>query len=99
MCKVLKDGACKGCKIGYDDGSRELSKAKCKIKVCCMTRQYNSCADCEDYETCGIVQEFYNKNGYKYKKYKQAIDFIRENGYTEYLKIADQWTMQYGKYK
>jgi hypothetical protein len=37
--------------------------------------------------------------GYKYKKYKEAIEFIRKNGYNKFIKIADTWTRQYGKYK
>ncbi len=41
-CKVIKDNLCKGCKLGYADGARNISKAKCKIKVCCLKNQYNS---------------------------------------------------------
>jgi len=37
------------------------------------------------------------KNGYKYGKYKQSMDFIRENGYDEFTKIADKWKGPYGK--
>jgi hypothetical protein len=25
---------CRGCKLGYEHGERDLSKAKCEIKVC-----------------------------------------------------------------
>ena len=27
---------CKGCKTGYLDGSRDLSRARCKMKKCCL---------------------------------------------------------------
>ena len=26
---------CRGCKLGYESGERDINKAKCKIKVCC----------------------------------------------------------------
>lgn len=97
-CKVRKENKCHGCKIGYTDGSRDISKAKCKIKVCCLSNQHNSCADCIDYILCNIIQEFLSKNGYKYKKYKEALDFIKANGYKKFISIADKWKMQYGKY-
>lgn len=97
-CKVLKEGSCQGCKLGYADGSRDLAKAKCKIKVCCLKKQFDSCADCGEYDSCDIIQTFYLKNGYKYKKYKEALDFIRSNSYEAFIQIADGWTMQYGRY-
>ncbi len=97
-CRVWKQRACKGCKAGYETGERDIMKAKCKIKVCCIKRKLQSCADCSDYLTCGIVAEFYQKNGFKYRKYHQAIEFIRKFGYAAFLEIADQWTNAYGIY-
>lgn len=29
---------CKGCKPGYLDGSRDLNRARCKMKKCCLTK-------------------------------------------------------------
>ena len=98
-CRVIKEGACRGCKLGYGNGERDLALAKCKMKVCCITKGYASCADCDDYSTCDILQGFLGKNGYKYKKYREALEFIRENGYDAFLEIADGWKNQYGKYK
>ncbi|MCP4679832.1 MAG: DUF3795 domain-containing protein [Deltaproteobacteria bacterium] len=98
-CKVLKENLCKGCKLGYADGTRDITRAKCKIKVCCLKNQYSSCADCDEYGTCDIIQIFYTKSGYKYKKYREAIECIRANGYENFIRIADRWKMQYGKYK
>ena len=99
-CRTCKDGRrgfCKGCKTGYADGSRDLSKAKCKMKVCCMTKDLISCADCDDFDTCEILNGFYNKNGYKYKKYQDALIRIREKGYKTFFTIANNWTNAYGK--
>ncbi|MBN2407835.1 MAG: DUF3795 domain-containing protein [Elusimicrobia bacterium] len=98
-CKVGRTGQCKGCKSGYADGSRDISKARCKIKVCCIDKEYSSCAECSEYDSCDIITTFYGKNGYKYKKYREAIDYIRSNGYKKFIKIADNWKMQYGKYR
>jgi hypothetical protein len=98
-CKVIKENLCRGCKLGYAEGARDLSKATCSIKVCCIGKQYNSCADCPEYDSCDDIQGFYQKNGAKYKKYKEALDFIRENGYAAFIKLADGWKMQYGKYR
>lgn len=98
-CRALKEQICKGCKIGYENGERDIDKAKCKMKVCCIKKGYNTCADCSDMPTCQTINEFYDKKGYKYNKYKQAIEFIKQNGYGELIKIADTWTNAYGRYK
>lgn len=98
-CPVLVDGSCRGCKLGYENGERDINKAKCKIKACCFKeRGFETCADCPDYPECPIIQELYSKNGYKYKKYKQSIEYIREYGYDQFLKIANNWKCQYGKF-
>ena len=98
-CKVIRENFCKGCKLGYKEGQRDINKARCKIKVCCIKKKNNSCADCSEYESCDIIREFHNKNGYKYRKYKEAIEFIRANGYEEFIRVAEPWKMQYGRYK
>ena len=88
---------CKGCKAGYADGPRDLAKAKCKIKVCCISESHATCADCAAYDDCPIIQAFHNHAGYKYGKYKQSIDFIRAHGYADFLARATAWTGAYGK--
>ncbi|WP_406656387.1 DUF3795 domain-containing protein [Methanolobus sp. ZRKC2] len=98
-CKEWKERTCKGCKMGYDTGERDLSRAKCKIKVCCIGKGFVSCADCPDIQKCQVINDFHSKKSYKYGKYKQAIEFIKQNGYDEFMKIADTWTNAYGKYK
>ena len=97
-CKAYIANACIGCKIGYANGQRDLSKAKCKIKVCCLTKGDNSCADCLEYDECVVIQALHNHSGYKYGKYKQAIAFIKNNGYEMFLEKADNWMGAYGKY-
>ena len=69
-CKTCREfqKTCKGCKLGYWDGSRDLTRAKCKIKRCCLTKGYVTCADCRDYDHCVIIQAFIHHPGYKYAK-------------------------------
>lgn len=98
-CKVFKENLCKGCKIGYADKTRDLAKAKCQIKICCISKNYTSCADCIEYRQCQTINNFYNHQGYKYKRYKQAIEYIINTGYQAFFEIADKWDNAYGKYK
>ena len=98
-CREFRDTRCKGCKIGYQDGRRDINKAGCNMKVCCIGKKLNTCADCDCYSTCAIIQGFYAKKGYKYKKYEEATMFIRKKGYSSFLEISDGWKNQYGKYK
>lgn len=98
-CPSIRMMRCQGCKTGYENGEREIGKAKCKMKICCIKKELNTCADCAAYSTCSTVQGFYGKKNYKYKKYKEATLFIRERGYSSFLEVADKWKNQYGKFK
>ena len=69
------------------------------MKVCCIEKGFNTCADCTIYSACATIQGFYGKKSYKYKKYREATLFIREKGYGNFIKMADGWTNQYGKYE
>lgn len=99
-CKTCREflATCKGCKLGYLDGSRDLNKARCKIKICCLHKAHNTCADCASYEACEIIRKFINHLGYKYSKYRQALEFIRSRGYSDFLSVAQKWKNAYGKY-
>jgi hypothetical protein len=97
-CRVYTEGSCRGCKIGYANGKRDITKAKCRMKICCMRDHgYQSCADCTQYETCPTLQGFFSKNGYKYRKYRESLEFIRTYGYERFLQKADLWKGAYGK--
>jgi hypothetical protein len=99
-CPELTEGRCRGCKSGYDTGARDLAKARCKMKVCCIGSlgTQHTCADCSDYPSCGIIQGFYGKKGHKYKKYRESAEFIRNRGYGPFLQIAAKWKGPYGKF-
>ena len=59
-CRTSTSGSiCRGCKLGYEIGERDINKAKCKIKLCCFRdRQFETCADCSDYFNCDIIYKF-----------------------------------------
>lgn len=99
-CKTCREfqKTCKGCKPGYLDGSRDVSRAKCKIKKCCLTKKHCTCADCKEYYGCEVIQAFIQDPGYKYAKYKQALEFIRAHDYAAFLQVAESWKNAYGKY-
>ena len=72
-CKSFVKGLCKGCKLGYDEGERDINKTKFKIKLGCFKKnKLENCADYQDYPTCTIIQNFYNKKPLEYKQYKQS---------------------------
>jgi len=98
-CRAATTGAnCRGCKLGYENGARDINKARCQIKLCCFRdRGLETCADCPDYQNCALIQGFYNKTGYKYQKYQHSIEFIKEKGYTVFLDIASKWRGPYGQ--
>ena len=98
-CRGVTEGICPGCTTGYDTGDRDLAKARCKIKICCISKLGSTCtcADCPDFSRCNILQDFYGKNGYKYKKYQESMEFIRANGSAAFLKIAKRWKRPYGR--
>ena len=97
-CKPFNDGFCKGCRLGYDDGKRDINKAKCKIKLCCLKeKEYETCADCEEFSTCDKIITRFGKEKYNFKKCMQFLEFIKKNGYSKFTKIAKNWKGPYGK--
>lgn len=99
-CKELTKGYCAGCKLGYENGKRNINRSKCEIKLCCFKdSKLQTCADCSDYPVCEVIHGWFNKNGYQYKKCQESIEFIRQHGYSRFLQIADNWNNLYGRLK
>jgi Protein of unknown function (DUF3795) len=97
--KYPNERTCQGCKLGYEEDKRDLSKAKCEIKICCFKeRRLETCADCPDFP-CEVIKEFWSKKGWKYKQYRKQLEFIRQYGYGEFLNGADEWKGPFGKLK
>jgi hypothetical protein len=59
--------------------------------------QVQTCADCSDFSSCAIIQEWYKKKAAKYHRYKISAEYIRQHGYDSFLKIADGWTNAVGR--
>lgn len=97
-CKPYIEGYCKGCKLGYYTGKRDINRAKCIIKLCCIKeKKYSSCADCDKYLTCKKIKKKFGNDKYNFKKCMQCLDFIKNNGYDKFTKIADKWKGPFGK--
>ena len=67
------------------------------MKVCCLERGLETCADCPELHTCETMTVFFNKKGCKYHKYREATGLIRAHGYPEFLAQADAWRGAYGR--
>ncbi|HRX58661.1 MAG TPA: DUF3795 domain-containing protein [Eubacteriales bacterium] len=98
-CKAFTTHVCRGCKTGYTADERSLSRARCKMKICCIQKGLATCADCERYAVCETLQGFYGHDSVKYGKYRLATEYIRAHGYDAFLQIADRWNGAYGKYE
>ena len=98
-CRAAATGSlCRGCKLGYATGERDIARARCRIKLCCFRDHgLETCADCADYPACDLIRGYHDKNGTKYRKYRRTLDFIKARGYAEFIKAADNWTGPYGK--
>ena len=81
-CRAFRGGACRGCNTGYDNGQRKLERARCRIKLCCLgKKRLQTCADCEEFDSCAILRNWYAKKGAKYQRYKRSAEYIRSYGY------------------
>jgi hypothetical protein len=88
-CRAYTSGFCRGCKLGYENGKRDINRAKCKMKLCCFRgRNLATCADCPDYP-CRILNIFLNKKGRE--KYRRQLEFIKEHGYKKFIAVANKW--------
>ena len=97
-CKEFVNNLCKGCKLGYDTNERDINKAKCKIKICCYKeKNLTTCADCIDFSDCTIISSRFKVGTYTNNKHMECLHFIRDNGYDNFIEIADNWKNHYGK--
>lgn len=97
-CRSLILGSCRGCKLGYEEGKRDIARARCRMKVCCFgTRKLETCAECPEYATCETLAGFHGKNGHQYRKYRDSLDFIRAHGHPEFVRRAKGWKRAYGE--
>jgi hypothetical protein len=70
---------------------------QCRMKLCCFRdKGLGTCADCTEFDICEIIQPWFEK-GYKYRRCKTYLEFIREHGYERFLEKADKWNNAEGK--
>jgi hypothetical protein len=66
--------------------------------VCCFgKKRLETCADCPEYPVCDTIRTFQSKKGYKYRNYRESLEFIRKNGYPAFIRLADTWKGAYGR--
>lgn len=88
-------GACRSYKNGKCPGCRDNEKASwCKIRTCCIEKDYVSCAQCVEFadtRKCGKINNLPGKvMGFLFNSDRFAcIERIREKGIAEYAAEMD----------
>lgn len=67
-----EDMNCSGCRSGVN---RYIGCMTCPIRACCREKGLDTCASCDRYETCGILNGFY---AYHHEHAKDNLDRIRQ---------------------
>ncbi len=99
-CKAFIDNSCKGCKLGYSTNERDINKAKCKIKICCLKeKKLTSCAECKEFNDCKTFNSKFKIGTRNNKKCIEILNFIKDKGYDEFLLRTKTWTNHTGKLK
>ncbi len=99
-CKAFTSNNCRGCRLGYDSGERDINKAKCKIKLCCIkSKNLITCADCDEFDQCIIISAKFKPGSRDNKKCLESLEYIKNHGYIGFLAKADKWKNHFGKLK
>lgn len=69
----LEDMNCRGCRS--DSGPRFVGCENCPIRRCCTGRNLATCADCDEYGTCQMINGFFTTA----PQAKENLDRIRAN--------------------
>jgi len=67
---TLKDINCRGCK---SEDNILVGCLSCPIRGCCREKKYDSCANCEEYETCDLLNGFYSVPSHQSAKTNLSI--------------------------
>lgn len=65
------DMTCRGCRSDI----RFIGCANCPIRACCNGKSLVTCADCDEYETCGMINGFFTSA----PQAKERLNKIRTN--------------------
>lgn len=91
---------CKKYRSRFCSGYQKNEKASwCNVRACCMTHNYRSCADCNEYDDpkeCKLFNNGFSRFiGWLVNSDRKAcIVFIKENGYDRF---AEEMNRQKGK--
>jgi len=61
-----------------------------------IEKQLPTCMECDEFESCELLQEFYNKSK-AHQKIRRDAEFIRKHGYERFEEIAGDWTGSKGE--
>ena len=70
---LLEDMNCQGCQS--DGDIRFIGCKNCPIRKCCKGKNLITCADCDEYETCEMINGFFTSA----PQAKENLDKIRTN--------------------
>lgn len=74
------------------DGMRKIGRARCGIKRCCIGGKHKpTCMECDEFSSCGMLQEFYGHRR-SHQKIRGSAEFIRAHGYERFMRAAKNWT-------
>lgn len=97
-CKELDKGLCKGCKLGYASGERDIERAKCKIKLCCFKEKgLETCADCSHFRDCDIINSRFKVGTPNNRKCIRVLELIHNKGYDNFMEVAKDWPNAWGR--
>lgn len=97
-CRSFVLGNCKGCRLGYDEGERDISRTRCMIKVCCIRdKGLGTCAECPEFDRCRTLAAFHGKRWKEYGRYRESFEFIRREGYPAFIERSKGWEKAYGE--
>lgn len=83
-CSKYKKGKCPGC-------AKNEKASWCKIRQCCIEKEINSCAECNEYSDVKDCKKFDNFVSKMFEfvfrsDRKAGVRMIKENGYEEFAK-------------
>lgn len=95
-CPKFTKQECQGCK--GENPKCAVGYKACKVRPCCIENGYNSCADCDKYESvkdCDIYNPFMIRFGQFITgtNRRKGIEMIKEIGETDFVKymIDKNW--------
>lgn len=79
-CGKFRRGRCEGCAV-------QAGFSRCRIRTCALERGFATCAECEEMETCGILNNFISKLfGFVFRTDRMAsLRMIRGEGMERFI--------------